>query len=594
MSDAPEIIRQELKRLQDRNDYLEECHLRLVSVLEMLASSSEFQADLNLDRDNVSIFRITLKQVRRLLAFTHMGFYINSDENDFELLECDPPAKKEELEREVEARIMDGSFAWAINQTYPVMYPAGNGKHTLIMHVISTQSRIRGMFVGMITDSKSTVDVPSLNALSIILVNTAYALESAKLYAMLRDHTCNLEQKVGERTKELQIARQQAEAANWAKSVFLATMSHELRTPMNGVIGMAQLLEMTDLNEEQKEYVELLTESGKNLLSLINDILDLSKIEAGKITFEPTEFSLKDCINTIILMQKSTISQKGLSLKVNISNDIPDVVLGDRFRIKQIILNLLGNAIKFTLQGEITISVQVFERIDDSARIQISVQDTGIGISSGAMESIFKPFSQEDGSTTRKYGGTGLGLSISQTLAELMGGSISVESTQGVGSCFKVILPFSVVRKTSPQKDPAKMIDLWDGDPQRILVVEDNPVNGNFIMSLLKKVGHDAVLVENGRDCLAALELSEFDLVLMDIQMPIMNGEEALRIIRQKEQGSSRLQPVIALTAYSLRGEKDRFLRGGFDGYVSKPIDVIQFINEFKRVLDRWTCRRDR
>jgi signal transduction histidine kinase/ActR/RegA family two-component response regulator len=586
MSDTPEKLHQELKWLQERNLYLEECQLRFVSVLEMLASSSNFQADLNRDGDSASIFRTALHQIKRLLAFSHMGFFMTSDENDFELAECDPPAGKEELERETDARIKDGSFAWALNRNHPVLFPAVNKKHTLIMHVLSTQSRIRGMFVGMLPDRQSSVDAPSLNALSIILLNTAYALESTTLYALLRDQMHNLEQKVDERTRDLQNARQLADTANWAKSAFLATMSHELRTPMNGVIGMAQLMEMTELTDEQKEYVELLTTSGKNLLALINDILDISKIEAGKTTIEVTEFSLKGCINDVIVLQQSIISQKGLSLKVNISNDVPNIVLGDQVRIKQILLNLLGNAIKFTFKGEISITVRVLERYSGSALIQIAVTDTGIGISNNAFESIFQPFSQEDVSTTRRFGGTGLGLAISQSLAELMDGSITVESTQGVGSCFKVTLPLSVVSKTYPRKDETtKMTALWDGEPLRILVAEDNPVNINFVLSLLVKLGHDAVAVENGRDCLAALEQGEYDLVLMDIQMPIMNGEDALREIRRKDLETSRHQPVIALTAYSLRGEQERFLKQGFDGYVSKPIDITVFMDEVKRVL---------
>jgi CheY-like chemotaxis protein len=332
--------------------------------------------------------------------------------------------------------------------------------------------------------------------------------------------------------------------------------------------------------------VQLLTQSGRNLLSLINDILDISKIEAGKISIEPSEFSLAGCVHEAVSTQMPVISQKGLALNVSVADDVPERVLGDQVRIKQILLNLLGNAIKFTPQGEISISVQVLDRYKDLAHVQISVQDTGIGIASEAIESIFRPFSQEDGSTTRKYGGTGLGLAISRSLAELMDGSISVESARGVGSCFKVTLPLLAVSGSDSGKDPsAKKPLLWDAAPLRILAVEDNPVNSNFILSLLKKLGHDTLLAENGKECLDRLEQGSFDLVLMDIQMPVMNGEQALSTIRQREQGTSRHQHVIALTAYSLRGEKERFLNEGFDGYVSKPVDVALLIHEMKRVL---------
>jgi len=587
MGDTPSTLQLELERLRERNLYLEDCQFRFASVLEMLASCSEFQADLNLDRDNGSILGTSLHQVSQLLTFTYLGFYINSDENDFELAACDPPEKRELLEHEVEARIMDGSFAWAINQNRPVLYPSLDGSHSLILHVLATRSRIRGMFVGLLPGRQAHIDGPALNALSIILVNTAYALESTKLYAMLRDSMHTLEQKVDERTRDLQNARQQAEAANWAKSAFLATMSHELRTPMNGVIGMAQLLDMTDLTEEQREYVQLLTQSGRNLLSLINDILDISKIEAGKVSIEPTEFNLADCVHEAVSTQMPVISQKGLSLNVSVADDLPERVLGDHIRIKQILLNLLGNAIKFTPQGVISVSIQVLDRYKNLAHIQISVRDTGIGIASEAMESIFRPFSQEDGSTTRKYGGTGLGLAISRSLAELMDGSISVESERGVGSCFKVTLPLPAVSAPDAVKGAAeKKQALWVAAPMRILVVEDNPVNSNFILSLLKKLGHTTLLAVNGKECLDRLEQDRFDLVLMDIQMPVMNGEQALSAIRQREQATSGHQPVIALTAYSLRGEKERFLSGGFDGYVSKPVDVSLLIKEMRRVLE--------
>jgi CheY-like chemotaxis protein len=256
-------------------------------------------------------------------------------------------------------------------------------------------------------------------------------------------------------------------------------------------------------------------------------------------------------------------------------------------RVKQIILNLLGNAVKFTARGGITISAQVIDRSDRRVQVQIAVRDTGLGISGEALDKIFLPFVQEDSSITRKFGGTGLGLSISRRLAELMEGSIAVESEPGVGSCFSVILPFfdarSDVMVDASKEEPAPS---RDEAPRRILLVEDNQVNITFGTTLLRKLGHDVVVALNGIDCLVALKSCAFDLVLMDIQMPVLNGLEALQEIRRKEQGTSLHQPVIALTAYSLRDDKERFLKEGFDGYLSKPFRANELIREMKRVME--------
>lgn len=380
-------------------------------------------------------------------------------------------------------------------------------------------------------------------------------------------------------------AKQVAEAASRAKSEFLANMSHEIRTPMNGIIGLSQLLSYTSLTVEQQEYLESIKVSGNNLMSLINDILDLSKVEAEKIDIHLEEFSLNRCINELVATQQQRIRDKGLTCRVILEPDVPATLVGDQLRIRQIILNLLSNAIKFTEIGGITLYVSVKEHCGSSVVLEISVRDTGIGVPPEQRERIFQPFSQGDSSVHLRYGGTGLGLAISRKLAELMGGSLYLEPHANGGSMFCLRLQLAVgAILTSTGSQSQNMPLNWSGPPLRILVAEDNQINIYYMRSLLERMGHHVSVAVNGREALDLIERTLFDLVLMDIQMPLMNGDEALQQIREREAGSMVHLPVIALTAYALKGDREKYLQLGFDGYLAKPVEVQTLLDEVKRI----------
>ena len=587
----------DIRALNQRIAHLEDNRRYIQNALEMVLSLEDFYTEIG--GDNYSLETLLPEAKRRIDAifpFDVLAFYM-VDETDlsFQPAYRHPERLADEIQQEVAYMIDEGYFAWAIRERRGVVISSKDHSRQYLLHVIANHNQVKGMFGGLLPTGQAHLPDAAMTLLSIILLHVANASESMAYTSLLKNQSRILESQVAERTRELTRSQQElqaamqrtramadeAQAANRAKGDFLAKMSHELRTPLNGIIGMTEVALSTGLDDNQRRIIEIIGRESFSLLQQINDVLDFSKIESGKLELEQIEFDLRALLEEVGENFIFQTSEKGLDFNVFIDPLVPTGIVGDPVRLRQILLNLTGNAVKFTQEGEILIEAAREADCDSVARIRFRITDTGIGIAPDQVARVFSSFTQADNSTTRQYGGTGLGTTISKQLVELMGGEIGIDSRPGQGSTFWFTADFDL------QSDDQSLltVDPAVGDNAAVLVVDGSATTMRILQTYLRQLGYRALTADGGDAALKLLagyarQATPVDAIIVADRLPDMDGLTLKARIRQQA-GYSAVPVIVATTLEALAVEHN--LSHGFDAVLSKPIKLA----ELKAALDQ-------